>query len=192
VSKDARFAELYQDCYQKIVRFFVLKGCTLDDARELTQETFARVYKGMDGFRDESSLGTWTFKIARNVWLNELRYWKSRGGRHRTRSLHDVEQNENGEPVEMDVAASDPSPLERLEQEERRRLLRSAIDALPEQQQVCIRLRLKGLKYREIAEQTGKSIETVKSLLHEAKAKLRLRLEGELPDFDESDEETEP
>jgi len=192
VSKDERFENLYREYYPRVVAFFVAKGCTRDEAREMAQETFLRVYRGMDGFRDESKLETWTFKIARNLFLNELRYWRSRGGRHRTRSLQELESTENGEQTGKDAASSDPSPLELAEQEEQMRHLATAIDELPPQQRVCVRYRLQGLKYREIAKLTGKSIETVKSLLHEAKVKLRLRLKGELPDLDESDEEAEP
>lgn len=192
MSKDERFESLYREYYPKVVAFFVAKGCTKDEAREMAQETFLRVYRGMAGFRAEAKLETWTFKIARNLFLNELRYWRSRGGRHRTRSLHELESPENGDQTGMELTSPDPGPLELAERDEQMRRLSAAIAELPPQQQVCVRWRLMGLKYREIARMTGKSIETVKSLLHEAKVKLRLRLEGELPDLDESDEETEP
>ena len=191
MSKDERFTKLYSNYHPKLVRFFVREGCTIEEARDHAQEALLRVYRSMDAFRDQSSLGTWTYKIARNLWLNELRYWRSRGGRNRTRPLDDGESAENGKHSTQ-YAASDPGPFEVLEQNERMRLLGAAIGELPQQQRVCMRFWLMGHKYREIAQMTGKSIETVKSLLHEAKAKLRLRLGGELPDFDESDEENEP
>lgn len=188
MSNDERFEKLYRDYYKKVVAFFVAKGCTRDEARDMAQETFLRVYKGMDRFLGKSSLETWTFKIARNLLLNELRYWRGRGGWHRTRSLSEVESPGDGDQPGLEIVAPDPGPLEGLQNEDRLRLLWSAIAELPLQQQVCVRLRLMGYKYREIATVTQKSIETVKSLLHEGKENLRLRLGGDLPDLEEPDE----
>lgn len=189
MANDEWFEQLYRDHYKRVVAFFVAKGCSAEDARDLAQETFVRVYRSMDDFLGISSPRTWIFVIARNLLLNERRYRSSRGGWHGPRSLSDVTMLDEGERPSFDPAAPGPTALDELVDREQVRRLWEAIEELPPQQKVCVRWRLlHGLKYREIAAQMGISMETVKSLLHEAKKKLRLRLGDDVPDVDEPDE----
>lgn len=192
MANDEWFEQLYRDHYRKVVAYFVGNRCSREDARDFAQETFARVYKAMDRFLGQSSAKSWLFIIARNLLLNEWRYRKSRGGWHGPRSLSELTERE-GERAAWEPAAGDPAALDDLIEDENVRRLWDAIAELPQQQRICVHWRLlHELKYREIAKLTGKSMETVKSLLHEAKETLRLRLSA-VPELDEPDEgESEP
>lgn len=171
---------LYREYYPGIVGFFVKRGCSVEEARDLAQEVFVRVFKGMDTFRGASSEKTWIFTIARHVWLNALRDRNA--------------QRRQGETVQLDesfeIPSSDPPADQQIMDAERSRMLWKAIAELPPRQRLCVRLRLlRDLKYREIAKIMGVSLDQVKALLHDAKKNL-IRSCGEavVPDFEESDE----
>lgn len=171
---DAQFEDLYRRYYRAVVSFLVRLGFPREQARDLAQDVFVRVYRSMDRYRGEAE---WTYleTAARRVALNELR-------RRQTRGRSGVEV-----PLDAVVAlANDPSllPDDRLaEKEEKSALidkLSTALEALPQGLRGCLQLRLQGLRYRQIAETMGISVDAVKSRLHEAKSWLRKRL-GEEP-----------
>ena len=168
---DAQFEDLYRRYYRAIVSFFIRLGFWRDDARDLAQDTFVRVYRSMATYRGEAE---WTYleTTARRVALNELR---RRGTGRRA-----------GVEIPLDgVTSADSGPLadEVLSQEEEQTLLTrqlaTAMEALPEGIRDCLLLRLQSLKYRAIAHALGISVDAVKSRLHEARALLRARLAEE-------------
>src|SRR5215210_9591525 len=65
--------ELFQQYYRPVVAFFTRRGFSVEESRDLAQETFLRVYKHMESFRGESSVETWLFQIAGNLYKNTLR-----------------------------------------------------------------------------------------------------------------------
>ncbi|MES1240044.1 MAG: sigma-70 family RNA polymerase sigma factor [Acidobacteriota bacterium] len=160
--------ELFRRYYRPVVAFFQNKGFSTEESRDLAQETFFRVYKYRQGFRGDSSLVTWLFQIANNLYKNTLR--------------SQAAQKRDAEEVSLDSTdASDPESdedaLESMLSEERSRLLREALEELPPQMKKAVMLRVTSdMKYREIAEEMEVSIETVKAHLYQARQHLRDRL----------------
>ncbi|MEM9552925.1 MAG: sigma-70 family RNA polymerase sigma factor [Acidobacteriota bacterium] len=173
--KEQDFQRLFDRFYQPVARFFSNRGFDRDRALDLAQETFIGVYRGVDSFRHESSEETWLFRIATNIWRNELR---SRSADKRSADETSLEAllEVGHEPSGADDDRDD-SALDGVLEQERARLLLEAIDELPAQMRRCIQLRVgQDMKYREIADTMQISIQTVKSQLFQARSRLRDRL----------------
>lgn len=165
--------ELFQRYYRPLVAFFMRRGFPREESRDLAQDTFVRVYKNVGDFRGESSIETWLFKIAGNLYKNKLR---SQGTQKRDApevSLESVEGLQVGEAWEEQAE----DPLVAMLSRERAGILRNALKELPPQMRRVVLLRVDGdLKYREIADLMSVSIETVKAHLYQARQQLRNRL----------------
>lgn len=174
LDRDREFERLFERYARPVSYFFAHRGFSPEECRDLTQETFLGVYRGMDGFRHDASVETWLFTIAANVWRNEVRSrtaGKREGWEVPLERLAESPGKLPGELCEAD------DPLAGLIEEERAGLLREALDELPAQMRRCLLLRLdQQLKYREIAQVLRISIETVKSQLFQARERLRHEL----------------
>lgn len=165
--------ELFQRYYRPVVAFFMRRGCEREQSRDLAQETFLRVHKNMGDFRGESSVETWLFQIAGNIFKNTLR---SQSTLKRDAEEVPLETPE-GELVVGPWASEEEGALGAMLTGERARLLREALQSLPPQMRQAVHLRVDGdLKYREIADLMGVSIETVKAHLYQARQQLRDKL----------------
>jgi RNA polymerase sigma-70 factor (ECF subfamily) len=142
-----------------------------DDAREVLQETFLKVYDNLEKFRGEAHLSTWIYRIAMNEALMRIRKDK-----HRPRSL-DTFLTEDGEPRELEVEDWSPRPLDRLLTKELGGNLDRAIGRLPEDYRGAFLLRdVEGLSNEEIAKVMKLSVPAVKSRIHRARVFLRNEL----------------
>lgn len=110
-----------------------------DEADDVVQDVFVKVYRSLNSFKGDSSFYTWLYRIAMNLSLNEIRRKKTR----KTFSLDDaVMQHESSEPL----------PVEQMEREEQTRLIKAAIERLPEKQKKVFVLRYyEELPYEEIS-----------------------------------------
>ncbi|HID56907.1 TPA: sigma-70 family RNA polymerase sigma factor [Candidatus Poribacteria bacterium] len=139
-----------------------------DDALDLTQEIFLRVFKSLGTFRHRSSFYTWLYSISRNYCIDYTR---------RKRRYREMEINENMPHRREDYLYSGgriPPPDDKVEREELRRRIEEAIDSLPDmQRQVFILRHYEGLSLKEIAKVLNRSIGTVKANLFHATRKLR-------------------
>jgi RNA polymerase sigma-70 factor (ECF subfamily) len=170
-SRDEAFRRLFDLYAPRLYHFFTRRGFPHQECLDLTQETFLGIYRGMETYRRDASFETWLFKIATNAWRKRLR-WGSAGKRG-AREVP-LEEEGGGGPAERIAAADVPAPGEEALRKERSRLLRQAIDRLPEQMRRCLVLRIdQELKYREIATLMRLSPETVK--VHLLKARKRLQ-----------------
>jgi len=165
--------ELFRRFYRPIVAFFVRRGFSDEEGRDLAQETFFRVFKHIEGYRGESSVETWIFQIASNLYKNTLR--------SQITYKRDAAEVPLSLPDDAEVASlgqgERSDPLGSLLTGERARLLREALNELPPQMRRCVILRVEhDLKYREIAQLMGVSIETVKAHLYQARQVLRDKL----------------
>ncbi|MFH0991887.1 MAG: RNA polymerase sigma factor [bacterium] len=110
-----------------------------DQADDITQEVFVKAYESFGGFRGESSIYTWLYRITINIALNSIR-------RQKVRDFFRIDELFDTEDVE-----SDP-PDWILEREEQRELITKAIATLPKQQKAVFLLRYYDeLPYEEIA-----------------------------------------
>lgn len=177
---DESSSRLFAIFRPRISHFFAKKGFNLDECRDLTQESFVRVFKGIASFRGQARFDRWLFEIAANVYRNEIR---RRHAEKREGFEESLEVEGSGDAVgeggssTTQLVASAPSPFETLASREESARLRAAFQKLPPKMRDCCRLRYEqGLKYEEVAQVMGISIETVKAHLHQAKKKLNQAL----------------
>lgn len=140
-----------------------------DEAADLTQETFIRVWGGIRGFRAKADIFTWIYRIAINLCKNRRRWFLRRG---RTHSL-----SNSTTLKEVDIPTSELNPEAILEDKEIRLHIQKGIDSLPSKYRLLIILRdIQGLSYEEIARITDSSQIKVKSRLYRARRMLRDRV----------------
>jgi RNA polymerase sigma-70 factor (ECF subfamily) len=142
-----------------------------EEALDLSQEVFLRVFRTIHRFRGQSSLRTWIYRIAVNQARNRHRFWRRR---------HRADQVSLDQHVAMhgDVFSGlGPTPERVLAQKELAERLRVALDRLPFDQRTAIVLReVDGLSYEEIAYSLQLAVGTVKSRLTRARQALRAEL----------------
>jgi RNA polymerase sigma-70 factor (ECF subfamily) len=169
--------ELLLKKYQRrIQRFFAKKGISEEEARDLTQETFLRVYRTGAQLDNRQQLEAWLLEVADNVRSNALR---ARTALKRTAVVVSLDEpDENGAPRREVASENEQGPEADAIAKEKIALLRQALGELPDQMRRCVLLRVhQDLKYKEIATTMNVSIDTVKTHLHNAKARLRDLLE---------------
>lgn len=162
--------------YQKRVFNLALRIIgNYDDAADLAQEAFVRIYKAISSFKEQSSFSTWVYRITTNVCLDEIRKRKNR----KVVYIDEDIQTDDGE-MKRQVISSDPGPDEAAERSEIRRIVNDAINRLPEEQRVVITLRdLQGMSYEEIARILELPAGTVKSRINRARLALKNMLSSE-------------
>ncbi|SFR00576.1 RNA polymerase sigma factor [Desulfoscipio geothermicus] len=161
--------KLYQRYRISIFRYLYRMGGDYHLADELTQETFCRAFVSLDGFRGESALSTWLFRIAYYVYTGYLR------GCPGERNL----------PLNHDIpdVNSTSDPARHLEEVENLRLVRLVLEQLPVDYRAVIILReVEGLTFEEIGAILGKSPAAARVTLFRARQKfyqLHKQLEGD-------------
>jgi len=140
----------------------------VEDARDVTQDVFIKVYGALDSFDPRFKFSTWLFRIAGNAAIDHLR-------RRRVRTLPlELPLGRDGEVREVDPAETRPNPHEELSRQRLRAALAEAIDRLPDDYRELISLRHYGeMPYEEIAELKGMPLGTVKNKLFRARQALR-------------------
>jgi RNA polymerase sigma-70 factor (ECF subfamily) len=143
-----------------------------DEALDLSQEVFLRVFRTIHTFRGRSALRTWIYRIAINQARNRQRWWRRR--RRSDQVPLDQHLLDRGE---LRQAAQADSPDRAFARKEIAARLRSALNALPFDQRTVIILReIDGLSYDEIADSLNVAVGTVKSRLTRARQTLRREL----------------
>jgi len=145
-----------------------------DDAADIVQETFLRAFRGVRGFRGDSSFYTWIFSIAVNAVISERR-------RRTVPTISagnpspDPEDREHANPIYPPDSSSEPTSL--VQQRETRRRVQQAIQSLDDDSRTVVVLRdIDSCDYEQIAEILGVPVGTVKSRLHRARLQLREKL----------------
>jgi len=145
-----------------------------DDANDLAQETFVRVFRSRASFRTDGKFSTWLFTIAANLARNHFR-WRSR---HPNISL-EAETGETEQTLDSTLPANDPAPNEQALAAERAATVRTAVNKLPEDLREAIVLceweELSVSEAAAILETTPKAVE---SRLYRARQILRERLKN--------------
>ena len=143
----------------------------------LTQETFLSALKAISKFRGEADLKTWLFRIAINESRNRFRWWKRRR-RDATISL-DVTVGENETPLSETFSSDVLNPEEKTLRLEREKLLREALNDLPDIfREAVVLCDIEGFSYEEIAQTLEVNIGTIKSRIARGRDELRRKLEG--------------
>jgi RNA polymerase sigma-70 factor (ECF subfamily) len=170
---DAACAELVAQHQRMVYQLaFHLLG-SREEALDLSQEVFLRVFRTVGSFRGQSSLRTWLFRIVVNQARNRQRWWRRR--RQSDQVSLDQHVVDHGEPRQP---GDDASPDRVLARKQTARRLWDALDRLPFDQRTAIVLReFDGLSYDEIAFSLDIAVGTVKSRLTRARHALRADLQ---------------
>ena len=150
-----------------------------EEASDLTQEVFVKVYRAIRKFKGTARFSTWLYALAINTCRSRWRRLR-RIGFFEAVSLDERVDPEDG-PGRREPADAGDLPDQAMEKHETREIVGRAIATLPEEFREAMVMRdLQGLSYEEIAAATGCSEGTVKSRLWRARAKVRdeLRREG--------------
>ncbi|HXH94043.1 MAG TPA: RNA polymerase sigma factor [Thermoanaerobaculia bacterium] len=167
---DERFEAIYRKCYGRVYRYFRTNRIADDEAHDLAQDTFKRLYERMDQIRNDDP---WPFlaTIAKTVLLNRVR---ARQTQKRSATMVEIDDPELlfAEPA----APAEPDYADRQAEKARRSRLRAAMASLPRGQRECLRLRMQDFTYDEITTILGISLDAVKSRLRDATRSLREQL----------------
>jgi RNA polymerase sigma-70 factor (ECF subfamily) len=164
------FDELMKRYKHKISSYLLRSVKNYEDAEELTIEVFVKVYRALADWQPQARFSTWLYRIAYNLSID---YHRSKS-RRITYSLDD-EQLSIGEPMANDLRSN---PEWQVEEKDRHRIIRDAVDRLsPNQKAVFMLNRYDGLQLNEIAVVLGIAEGTVKIHLHRAMKKLKTALE---------------
>ena len=166
---EAAFEELIRQ-YEKKVYTLCFRMCgNSEDAEEAAQDAFLALWRGIDRFRQESSLSTGSYRLATNACIDTLRRRKKQSG---SVSL-------DAEELFVDAVDTSPQPQETVEHREAQKLLQEGLYALPEEYRKVLILReIEGLSYTEIAESASIELGTVKSRISRGRSLLRNFLSG--------------
>jgi RNA polymerase sigma-70 factor, ECF subfamily len=166
---EAAWRELVASYTRKVFGLAYRFTGRVDEAEDLTQEVFVKVYQTLARYREaDGPFGGWLMAVARNHAIDHYR----RRRQERLRRADD--------PLVLETApAREEHPVAGLEREERRLLVHSGLRALPEDLRVPLVLRdLQDLPYEEIARELGIPLGTVKSRINRARLELAKRLLG--------------
>ena len=170
---ELRFEEIYAGFHAKIVRYLTrLVGEA--EAEDLAQETFVKVGQALEGFRGESQLHTWVYKIATNTALDRLRSPSFRETSHDPATIESIVSIED---VGVWTGRKPLTVEQQAIREEMSSCVRDVVDRLPDNYRTAIVLSdLEGFKDSEIAEVLGLTLSATKIRLHRARARLKQEL----------------
>jgi RNA polymerase sigma-70 factor (ECF subfamily) len=172
--QDAALNDLMERHASPVFHFLCRMVGNEDDANDLAQETFVRVFRARASFRTSEKFSTWLFTIAANLARNHFR-WRSR---HPNVSL-EAETGEAEQTLGSTLTANDPAPNEQALAAERAAAVRAAVGKLPEDLREAIVLceweELSVADAAKILETTPKAVE---SRLYRARQILRERLKS--------------
>ena len=147
-----------------------------EDAEDLAQETFVRMFRALDRYDPERPFTAWLFTIATRLAIDHLR-------RRRVQTVS-LTVTQPGSTEERDIDVEDPGlkPDEVTSNAEEERIAQDLIDSLPEHYRIVVLLRhQQDLSYEEIAEALNLPLGTVKARIHRARALLKKHIEGQSP-----------
>lgn len=163
----AKLAILFERHHVMLYNFFLRLTGRGGPSEDLVQEVFVRILKYRKTYRSESKFTVWMYQIGRNAHTDYLRKLKP-----------EVPLDDQFE----EPAGAEAAPADRMDAEIDAALLRQALDRLPlRKKEILLLSRYEDMKYKDIAELLGCSIETIKTSVHRSIRELRkiyLQLQG--------------
>lgn len=174
------FEELVGLYQQRVYQVILQMVGNREEAEDLTQEVFLRVFKARKSYRPECFLSTWIFTIAHNLAVNQIR------DRHRsaTFSAQNLSIQGNSSQVgvlEWNAISPEGTPSSRMRSVELSQIVQEAIQTLTADQRLAIVLnKFEEMSYQQISQVMGRSETAVKSILTRARTNLKNQLEAYL------------
>ena len=128
------FESLVKKYDKKVISLALKYTRSEEDAKDIYQEVFLRVWKSLPGFGFKSEFSTWLFRIATNVCLSYI----ERSKKHRSEDVFEstaVDDEDETRPA-MQIESNDPGPLDNLGNSEIKMEIRKAVDELPAKQKL--------------------------------------------------------
>lgn len=170
---EAAFEQLLTQHEKSVYNLCLRMTGNPEDAMDVSQEVFLRVWKNLGSYQFDAAFSTWLFRIASNACIDFLRAKKRRNDVSLT-----MQDENDGEDKELAVPDETPLPEEQLLAKEQQRAVMKAMSELPPDFREILQLRVvEGLPYEEIAEILDIKVGTVKSRLARARNQLRKNLE---------------
>lgn len=169
------YQQIYDLYVRKVLNFVYRMVNSVEEAEDLTQETFTAVYQKLGTLQDTARFEPWLFRIARNFVYQRYR--------NRTPVMTPVDAlDEDGQPI-LQVEDERKTPDEAFQAQELERVVKEAIESLPPKyREVFILSAIRHLSYQEIAEIVGRSLPSVKTDIHRARLEVRDRVKSYLRD----------
>lgn len=146
-----------------------------DEAQELTQEIFIKVFRKLDTFRGDAAFTTWLYQVASNHAKNRLKYLGRRKYFH-SESMDEPIEGQHGS-MEKQYTSPNPNPEQSLDSAQLQEIVQEKLAELPEDQRLVVTLRdIQGLDYEQIAQITGLALGTVKSRIYRGRLELKRKL----------------
>ena len=171
----AAFNEIVSRYKGKIYNYLYRMTGSADDAEDLTQEVFVRMYTSIGSFRAEASLSTWLFRIAGNLCIDAFRKNKKERGNLSLDAPLAGSDDEGGASRDVPDWSSEPDAL--FGRKELGAHIEAALQKLPPKLRSAVILHdIEGLPYEEIAQTEHVPLGTVKSRIFNARVALRQHL----------------
>lgn len=168
------FAEIVNRYRNPLINYLYRFLYDYEEAVDLAQETFVRVYFALERYHTEYAFSTYIYRIASNLAISEIRKRK----RRKTLSLTGLFQYDDEETREYQPQDEKPLPNEEIMENEQRKIIEKAISALPDRYRAPIILRdVEGKTYEEVANILQLGLGTTKSRISRARKLLREKLE---------------
>jgi RNA polymerase sigma factor (sigma-70 family) len=159
------FAKLLQR-YKRPVYHMILKMVrNVDDAEDLTIESFAKAFRSLSKFKKDFTFSTWLFRIATNNSIDFIRKKKIN-----TLSIENTYTDDDGQSVSLDIEDFNLNPQDVAIKAQKEEIIQVFVNMLPAKYQKLVRLRyFNELSYEEIAKELEAPLGTVKAQLHRAR-----------------------
>lgn len=160
------FEELVKEYQSKVYTLCLKYMGNEEDAYDMAQETFIKAFRALKSFKGQSSFGTWLYRVATNICLDEIRRRKRRVN---TVSIHEPLELGDGE-LEKEIVDDRPTVEDIYEQKELSHFIHTVLNHMKLEHKTVIVLRdMMGLSYEEIGHVLSCSTGTVKSRLSRAR-----------------------
>lgn len=158
-----RFVKLFDELWQPVYKYLFRVGLRSEEAEDIAQEAFLRLFKHLLEQRREENLQGWIFRVAHNLAVDQ----------YKRQRLFTLKSPQEWTELSGLLPDQTPNPEERLLDEERIARIDQRLAMLTSRQAQCLDLRMEGLRYREIGDLLGVTVSTVVQSLDLATRKLR-------------------
>jgi len=174
---DAAFGQLVSRYKDSITNYINMMVGDYDNAVDLCQETFLRVYRNIHRYSNVYQFSTWIYRIATNLAIDEIRYRKRRG-RVFYQNIWGSRKSADKDAPEFELTDARRGPRDEVLRKESSQVLADAIRSLPEKYRTAFIMKeVQELPYDVIAKTLNCSAGTIKSRLHRARELLQRKLE---------------